>query len=236
MLRVNGISAGYKGLDVLRDVSITLEKGEFVAIVGANGAGKSTLLKSISGTVRCTSGGISFMDQNITRMDAHKRTGLGIIHVPEGRRIFPSLTVLENLELGAFRSEARRSIKENLETVFRFFPILRERAKQMANTFSGGEQQMLAIGRGIMSEPHLLMLDEPSLGLSPKLGDTIFDIIREIQEKMKIAILLVEQRAVEALDLCDRGYILEQGRVIISSDRESLKGNPIIQKSYLGVV
>ena len=176
------------------------------------------------------------MDQNITRMDAHKRTGLGIIHVPEGRRIFPSLTVLENLELGAFRSEARRSIKENLETVFRFFPILRERAKQMANTFSGGEQQMLAIGRGIMSEPHLLMLDEPSLGLSPKLGDTIFDIIREIQEKMKIAILLVEQRAVEALDLCDRGYILEQGRVIISSDRESLKGNPIIQKSYLGVV
>ena len=236
MLRVNGISAGYSGLEVLQNVSITLEKGEFVAIVGPNGAGKSTLLKSISGTVRCTSGGISFMDQNITRMDAHKRTGLGIIHVPEGRRIFPSLTVLENLELGAFRSEARRSIKENLETVFRFFPILRERAKQMANTFSGGEQQMLAIGRGIMSEPHLLMLDEPSLGLSPKLGDTIFDIIREIQEKMKIAILLVEQRAVEALDLCDRGYILEQGRVIISSDRESLKGNPIIQKSYLGVV
>ena len=236
MLKVNGIYAGYRGLDVLRDVSITLEKGEFVAIVGSNGAGKSTLLKSISGTVRCTSGEIYFMDENIIHLDAHKRTGLGIVQVPEGRRIFPSLTVLENLELGAFRSEARSSIKENLETVFRFFPILKERAKQMANTFSGGEQQMLAIGRGLMSMPHLLMLDEPSLGLSPKLGDMIFDIIQEIQEKMKIAILLVEQRAVEALDLCDRGYILEQGRVIISSDRESLKGNPIIQKSYLGVV
>ena len=236
MLKVNGIYSGYRGLDVLRDVSITLEKGEFVAIVGSNGAGKSTLLKSISGTVRCTSGEIYFMDENIIHLDAHKRTGLGIVQVPEGRRIFPSLTVLENLELGAFRSEARSSIKENLETVFRFFPILKERAKQMANTFSGGEQQMLAIGRGLMSMPHLLMLDEPSLGLSPKLGDMIFDIIQEIQEKMKIAILLVEQRAVEALDLCDRGYILERGRVIIGSDRESLKGNPMIQKSYLGVV
>jgi branched-chain amino acid transport system ATP-binding protein len=236
MLRVNGISAGYRGLDVLKNVSITLEKGEFVAIVGANGAGKSTLLKSISGTVRCTSGEMYFMDKNIIRMDAHKRTELGIIQVPEGRRVFPSLTVLENLELGAFRSEARRSIKENLETVFKLFPILKERGKQMASTFSGGEQQMLAIGRGLMSMPRLLMLDEPSLGLSPKLGDAIFDIIREIQEKLKIAILLVEQRAVEALELCDRGYILEQGRIVLSSDRESLRGNPTIQKSYLGVV
>jgi branched-chain amino acid transport system ATP-binding protein len=236
MLRVNGISAGYGGLEVLRNVSITLEQGEFVAIVGPNGAGKSTLLKSISGTVRCTSGEIYFRDENIIRLDAHKRTGLGIIQVPEGRRIFPSLTVLENLELGAFRSEARGSIQENLEAVFKLFPILQERSKQMASTFSGGEQQMLAIGRGLMARPHLLMLDEPSLGLSPKLGDMIFDAIREIQTKLKIAVLLVEQRAVEALELCDRGYILEQGRIVISSDRASLMGNPIIQKSYLGVV
>ncbi len=236
MLRVNGISAGYGGLEVLRNVSITLEQGEFVAVVGPNGAGKSTLLKSISGTVRCASGEICFMNENIVRLDAHKRTGRGIIHVPEGRRIFPSLSVLENLELGAFRKEARGSMKENLGAVFKLFPILEERKEQMASTFSGGEQQMLAIGRGLMAKPQLLMLDEPSLGLSPKLGDMIFDSIREIQMKLKIAVLLVEQRAVEALELCDRGYILEQGRIVLSSDRASLMGNPIIQKSYLGVV
>lgn len=234
MLRVNGISAEYSGLKVLQDVSITLEEGEFVAIVGPNGAGKSTLLKTISGTVQCASGEIYFMDEDITHMDAHKRTGLGIIQVPEGRRVFPSLTVLENLELGAYRAGARSSMGENLEVVFRFFPILKDRRKQLASTFSGGEQQMLAIGRGLMSMPHLLMLDEPSLGLSPKLGDMIFDAIREIQEKLKVSILLVEQRAVEALELCNRGYILESGSVVLGSDRESLMGNPIIQKSYLG--
>ncbi len=234
MLKANGVSAKYSGLEVLQNVSISLGKEEFVAIVGPNGAGKSTFLKAISGTVPCTSGEIYFMDESITHMDAHKRTGLGIIHVPEGRRIFPSLTVLENLELGAFRSEARRSLKENLQVVFKLFPILRERRQQMAITFSGGEQQMLAIGRGLMAMPRLLMLDEPSLGLSPKLGDMIFDAIQEIQKRLKIAILLVEQRAVEALELCDRGYILESGRVVLGSDRETLMGNPIIQKSYLG--
>jgi len=236
MLRVNEISAGYRGLEVLRNVSITLDEGEFVAIVGPNGAGKSTLLKTISGTVQCSAGEIYFMDENISQMDAYKRTGLGIIQVPEGRRVFPSLTVLENLELGAYRARARDSIGENLEVVFRLFPILKDRRSQMASTFSGGEQQMLAIGRGLMSMPRILMLDEPSLGLSPKLGDEIFDVIQEIREKLKIAILLVEQRAVEALELCDRGYILESGRIVLGSDRESLLGNPIIQKSYLGAM
>jgi branched-chain amino acid transport system ATP-binding protein len=236
MLRVKEISAGYSGLEVLRNVSITLEEGEFVAIVGPNGAGKSTLLKTISGTVQCSAGEIYFLDENISQMDAHKRTGLGIIQVPEGRRVFPSLTVLENLELGAYRAGARGSMGENLEVVFRLFPVLKDRRNQLASTFSGGEQQMLAIGRGLMSMPRVLMLDEPSLGLSPKLGDEIFDAIQEIREKLKIAILLVEQRAVEALELCDRGYILESGRIVLGSDRESLLGNPIIQKSYLGAM
>jgi branched-chain amino acid transport system ATP-binding protein len=236
MLRVNEISAGYSGLEVLRNVSITLEEGEFVAIVGPNGAGKSTLLKTISGTVQCSAGEIFFMDEKISQMDAHKRTGLGIIQVPEGRRVFPSLTVLENLELGAYRAGARGSMGENLEVVFRLFPVLKDRRSQLASTFSGGEQQMLAIGRGLMSMPRVLMLDEPSLGLSPKLGDEIFDVIQEIREKLKIAILLVEQRAVEALELCDRGYILESGKIVLGSDRKSLLGNPIIQKSYLGAM
>jgi len=236
MLRVNGVSAKYSGLEVLQNVSITLEEGEFAAVVGPNGAGKSTLLKTISGTVQCTSGEIYFMDQNITQIDSYKRTGLGIIQVPEGRRIFPSLTVLENLELGAYRAEARGLMEESLQFVFRLFPVLKKRCNQMASTFSGGEQQMLAIGRGLMSIPRILMLDEPSLGLSPKLGDEIFEIIQEIRQKLKIAILLVEQRATEALELCDRGYVMVSGRIVLESDRESLLGNPIIQKSYLGAM
>lgn len=236
MLNVKEIISGYSGMEVLQRVSITLGDGEFVSIIGPNGAGKSTLLKSISGTVKCTSGEIHFMDINITKMDAHKRTKLGIIHIPEGRRVFPSLTVNENLELGAYRSEARASTKENFEIVLELFPILRERHNQLAGTLSGGEQQMLAIGRGLMAMPHLLMLDEPSSGLSPLLADRIFETIKDIRQKLKFSILLVEQRATEALELCDRGYILESGRITMGGDREILIGNPIVQKAYLGTM
>jgi branched-chain amino acid transport system ATP-binding protein len=234
MLNVKEITIAYGGMEALHKVSIKLEGGEFLSIIGSNGAGKSTLLKAISGTVKCTSGEIYFMDTNITRMIPCKRTELGIIHIPEGRRIFPNLTVTENLELGAYRSEARHSVAKNLPIITQFFPILKERRNQLGGTLSGGEQQMLAIGRGLMANPRLLMLDEPSLGLSPLLADFIFDVIKDIREKLKFNIILVEQRAIEALELCDRGYILESGRITISSDRETLIGNSLVQKAYLG--
>jgi branched-chain amino acid transport system ATP-binding protein len=234
MLKLNEIIAEYKGMEALKRVSITLGKDEFVSVIGPNGAGKSTLLKAISGTVRCVSGEIYFMDTNISKMEAYKRTRLGIIHIPEGRRIFPSLTVAGNLELGAYNPEAHALITENLKLVLDLFPRLKDRRDQMAGSLSGGEQQMLAIGRGLMAIPKILMLDEPSLGLSPLLGDLIFETIREIRQKLKFSILLVEQRAVEALELCDRGYILETGRITMSSDRETLLGSPMVQKAYLG--
>jgi len=234
MLKVNEIVAEYSGMKALHQVSITLNDGEFVSIIGSNGAGKSTLLKAVSGTVRCSSGQIFFGEKNITKVPAHRRTGLGIIHIPEGRRIFPSLSVVENLTVGAYRQGARSSIPGNLEKVLKFFPILQERHSQLGGSLSGGEQQMLAIGRGLMAMPQILMLDEPSLGFSPRMADFIFDAIKDMREKLKFGILLVEQRAMEALELCDRGYILETGRVTLSSDRQNLIGNPLVQRAYLG--
>lgn len=236
MLEVKEVTTEYSGMKALHGVSMMLREDEFVSIVGPNGAGKSTLLKTISGTAKASSGEIYFMGTDITRMKAHKRTGLGIIHIPEGRRVFPSLTVLENLEIGAYRPEARDSVKKNLETVLNIFPVLKKRYNQSAGTLSGGEQQMLAIGRGLMSMPRFLMLDEPSLGLSPVMADLIFETIREIRQRLKFSILLVEQRAVEALEFCDRAYILESGKITMSGDRTTLVGNPMIQKAYLGTV
>jgi branched-chain amino acid transport system ATP-binding protein len=236
MLQVKEVTTEYSGMKALDRVSVTVGENEFISIIGPNGAGKSTLLKTISGTVKSSSGETHFMDTNITQMKSYNRTRLGIIHIPEGRRVFPSLTVTENLELGAYRTEARSSSKESLEIVLRLFPILRERRNQLAGTLSGGEQQMLAIGRGLMSLPRLLMLDEPSLGLSPLLADSIFEAIKDIRQKLKLSILLVEQRAVEALELCDRAYILESGRIVMSSDREALMGHPMVQKAYLGTL
>jgi branched-chain amino acid transport system ATP-binding protein len=234
MLRINEVTAEYSGMKALQGISITVRDNEVVSIVGSNGAGKSTLLKTISGTVKCTSGEILFRDVDITRLEAHKRTGMGIIHIPEGRQVFPSMTVIENLEVGAYCRKARSSISENLGRVLDFFPILRERRTQLAGSLSGGEQQMLAIGRGLMTVPVLLMLDEPSLGVSPKLTNFIFDTIRTLHEKMKFSVILVEQRAAEALELCDRGYLLESGRISMSGTQEEMIGNPKVQKAYLG--
>ena len=235
MLTVEDIVVEYAGVAALHKVSMNLAEGEFVSIVGPNGAGKSTFLKAISGTVACKSGRILFGDLNITEMPAHKRTELGIIHIPEGRRIFPSLTVMENLEIGAYRQEARTSKAKTLEMVFEYFPILKERSEQRGSSLSGGEQQM-ALSRGLMSKPRILMLDEPSLGLSPRLVEVIFEAIRKLQENLKFSILLVEQRAHEALELCNRGYILESGRISMSGDREHLMGNSVVQRAYLGAV
>ncbi len=236
MLEVNEITTEYRGMKALDRVSIALGNDDFVSIIGPNGAGKSTLLKAISGTVTCASGEIFFMGRNMTHMKAYRRTRLGMIHIPEGRRVFPSLSVAENLELGAYRPEARRSVVKNLETVSGLFPVLRERRNQPAGTLSGGEQQMLAIGRGLMAMPLLLMLDEPSLGLSPVMADFIFETIRTIRERLEFSILLVEQRAVEALEFCDRAYILESGRITLSGNRETLAENRMIQRAYLGTV
>jgi branched-chain amino acid transport system ATP-binding protein len=236
MLEVKEVTTEYSGMKALRNVSITLEENKFVSIVGPNGAGKSTLLKTISGTAMASSGEIYFMGANITRMKAYKRTRMGIIHIPEGRRVFPSLSVYENLEIGAYRAEARGSAEKNIENVLTLFPKLKARRNQSAGTLSGGEQQMLAIGRGLMSMPCLLMLDEPSLGLAPVMADFIFDTIREIRQRMKFSILLIEQRAVEALEFCDSAYILESGKITMSGNRETLLGNPMIQKTYLGEV
>ena len=234
MLRVEEIIAGYGGMLALEKVSIVVGDGDFISIVGPNGAGKSTILKAISGTVQCTSGNISFNGADITQIPAHRRTELGIIHVPEGRRIFPSLTVMENLEIGAYRPGARDSADKTLDIVLEYFPILKERQTQPGGTLSGGEQQMLAISRGLMAKPSVLMLDEPSLGLSPRLTEVIFEAIKDLRENLRFSILLVEQRAAEALELYDRGYILESGRITMSGNREDLMGNPVVQRAYLG--
>ncbi len=236
MIEVNGVTTAYSGMKALDNISLSLEENEFVSVIGPNGAGKSTLLKTISGTVKSTTGEIFFMGSNITRMKAHSRTRLGIIHIPEGRRVFPSLTVTENLEVGAYRPEARHSVTKNLETVAGLFPILRQRHNQPAGTLSGGEQQMLAIGRGLMAMPRFLMLDEPSLGLSPVVADFIFETIRAIRDSLRFTILLVEQRAVEALEFCDRAYVLESGRIVLSGDRETLVEDRMVQRAYLGTV
>jgi len=234
MLRISGLSVSYGGLRALDDVSLDVAEGEFVTIVGPNGAGKTTLLKAISGSVRGTAGRIEFRDRDMTPLAAHQRAALGIAHVPEGRRIFSSLSVLENLELGSYRRAARGLRGEGLEAVLAIFPVLRERRQQLAGSLSGGEQQMLALGRGLMAQPDLLLLDEPSQGLGPRVVEQIFETIDRIRKARRLTILLVEQRVVEALELCDRGYVLETGRVALEGAHDALLADPRVQRAYLG--
>ena len=234
MLKISGLSVSYGGLRALEDVALEMAEGEFVTIVGPNGAGKTTLLKAISGSVRGTAGRIEFRNRDITPLAAHQRAALGIAHVPEGRRIFPSLSVLENLELGSYRRAARRQRSEGLEAVLAIFPVLRERRPQLAGSLSGGEQQMLALGRGLMAQPDLLLLDEPSQGLGPRVVEQIFETIDRIRKARRLTILLVEQRVVEALELCDRGYVLETGRVALEGAHDVLLADPRVQRAYLG--
>ena len=235
MLRISGLSVSYGGLHALEDVSLEVAEGEFVTIVGPNGAGKTTLLKAISGSARAAAGRLEFRGQDMTPLRSHQRAALGIAHVPEGRRVFASLSVLENLELGSYRRAARGQRGEALETVLALFPVLRERRAQMAGSLSGGEQQMLALGRGLMAAPDLLLLDEPSQGLAPRIVEQIFETIDRIRRERHLTILLVEQRVVEALELCDRGYVLETGRVALAGSHDALLGDPRVQRAYLGV-
>lgn len=235
MLEIDAITVGYNATPVLRDVTIQVQPGQLVAVVGPNGAGKSTLFKTISGVLTPRSGSLRFEGVDIRDIPASQRPHLGIAHVPEGRQVFPSLTVLENLELGATTEAGRRDWTVNLEKILNWLPRLAERRDQMAGTLSGGEQQMLAIGRGLASSPKLLMLDEPSMGLSPVMADFIFERLIEIRRQTQLTVLLVEQRVAEALESADYGYVLEAGRVVLEGSHEVLSSNDRVRQAYLGM-
>jgi branched-chain amino acid transport system ATP-binding protein len=235
MLELDALSAAYGDHEVLHGVSLAVGARDFVAIVGPNGAGKSTLFKAISGTVRVTAGTLRFDGRDLGSIPPAARPHLGIAHVPEGRRVFPSLSVEENLAVGAENAADRRSRAEHLERVYNWFPVLAERKRQPAGTLSGGEQQMLAIGRGLASAPKLLMLDEPSMGLAPATADEIFERIVEIHREGECSVLLVEQRVAEAMHYASRAYVLETGRVILAGETAELRRDDRIRRAYLGM-
>jgi branched-chain amino acid transport system ATP-binding protein len=234
MLELDAVHVAYGGLKALDGVSVKVGSGDFVSIVGPNGAGKTTLFKAISGIVKPVAGRILFEGRDLAQVAPSDRPHLGIAHVPEGRQVFPNLTVLENLEMGAWTEAGRRDWAANLDYIQTMFPVLAERSRQLAGTLSGGEQQMVAIGRGLASSPRLLMLDEPSMGLAPTIVDNIFERIIEIRRDKQLTVLLVEQRAVEALQSCDRGYVLETGRVVLEGTHDELLANDQVRKAYLG--
>ncbi len=235
MLEVSNLCVSYGGLRALTDVSLKVSKGQFVTVVGPNGAGKTTLFKTISGVVRPASGTITFMGRNLLTLSASERAHLGIAHVPEGRQVFKTLTVRENLEMGAYPKAGQAQWTRMLDRIHTLFPILAERAGQLAGTLSGGEQQMVAIGRGLACAPRLLMLDEPSMGLAPAVTDTIFERVSQIHKEDGVTILLVEQRVAEALELSDHGYVLETGHMVLDGPYETLLADDRVRKSYLGL-
>jgi branched-chain amino acid transport system ATP-binding protein len=234
VLTVSGIDVYYGDLQALRGVSFSVGQGALVSIIGSNGAGKSTTVRTVSGLLRTRSGRMEFQGENIANCPPSRIVELGISHIPEGRQLFPTMTVRENLEMGARFPHMRRVRAETMELVFAIFPRLRERLTQKAGTLSGGEQQMLAIGRGLMAKPQLLILDEPSLGLSPLLVSTIFEVIRQINEQ-GTSILLIEQNVYHALALSQQAYVLENGRVVMHGSGNELLEDPQIRKTYLGL-
>jgi branched-chain amino acid transport system ATP-binding protein len=234
MIELNHVSASYGTVPAIIDVTIKVGEAEAVGLLGANGAGKSTTLRAISGLVKLRTGGITFLGQDLAVLPPHKISELGIAHVPEGRQVFPDMTVMENLEIGSYAPRAKPERQRSLDLVYSIFPRLAERRWQYAGTMSGGEQQMLAVGRGLMLKPRLLMLDEPSLGLAPVMCDVTFEKIAEIH-KMGTAILLVEQNVSRALTLVDRAYVLESGKVIMHGSSEELANNKQVQAAYLGI-
>jgi branched-chain amino acid transport system ATP-binding protein len=234
LLEISGVDAFYGRVQALHGVSITCDQGEIVALIGSNGAGKTTTLRTVSGLMHPARGTITFAGENITTTSAHKIVGLGICQSPEGRRLFPRMQVVDNLRMGAYTRSDKAGILQDMERVFTLFPRLKERETQLAGTLSGGEQQMLAIGRAMMSRPKLLMLDEPSLGLAPILVDTIFKTILEINAA-GTPVLLVEQNAVRALEVAHRGYVLETGNIVQTGTGKELLNSPDVQRAYLGM-
>lgn len=234
LLEVENLHAYYGNIHALKGVSLEVEQGEIVTLIGANGAGKTTTLRSISGLLHPREGDIKMNGESLSQYKAHELVRRGVAMVPEGRGVFARLTVLENLEMGAYHRTDRKNIKQEMEHVFELFPRLRERRSQVAGTLSGGEQQMLATGRALMSRPNLLLMDEPSMGLAPILVETIFDIIKEINSE-GTTILLVEQNAHMALQIADRGYVLQTGEIVLSDSAKALQANEMVQKAYLGI-
>ncbi len=235
LLEVDGVSSGYGDIPVLADVGLHVGRDEIVAVVGANGAGKTTLLRTISGLIGATAGTIRFEGGPLGGRPAHDVVSLGLVMVPEGGRLFPFMTVRENLELGAFNTSARGSMQETFEEVYALFPVLAERRDQLAGSLSGGERQMCAIARAVMSRPKLLMLDEPSLGLSPLMVERVFELILSLVQRKNLAILLVEQNVGDALGMASRGYVIERGRVVKTGAGRLLLDDPEVQQAYLGL-
>jgi branched-chain amino acid transport system ATP-binding protein len=233
MLEIGGLRAGYGPAEILRGIDLTVRPGEIVAVLGANGVGKTTLNRAISGVIKARSGTIRFRDEDVAGLSPAAIVTRGLIHVPEGRRIFPNMSVRENLIMGSY-ARAKKNRARNLDRVFATFPRLLERARQAAGTLSGGEQQMLAIGRGMMAEPLLLILDEPSLGLSPLLVEEMFALIGRINAE-GLAVMLVEQNVMQSLALAHRAYIIEQGEIVLSGAAAALAADPALQKAYLGL-
>ena len=233
MLEVKDLAVYYGMIHAIKGVSFEVNKGEIIALIGANGAGKTTILHTITGLLSPKRGSIKFEGKELTKIPAHKIVSLGMAHVPEGRRVFAELSVYQNLKLGAYTRSDKKEIEETMETVYQRFPRLRERKNQMAGTLSGGEQQMLAMGRALMSHPQIILMDEPSMGLSPILVNEIFDIIRSVNEA-GTTVLLVEQNAKKALEIADRAYVLETGRIVTSGPADALMNDDSIKKAYLG--
>jgi branched-chain amino acid transport system ATP-binding protein len=233
LLRIEDIAVYYGGIQALKKVSLHVQSGELLAIIGANGAGKTTLLRTISGVLRARSGSIRFDDRELTRLSPHDIVHLGIAHSPEGRQLFGGLTTIENLRLGAVQRKDRAAIDQDVDYVYQLFPVLKERRLQRAGTLSGGEQQMLAIGRALMARPRLLLLDEPSLGLAPLLVERIFEVIARLKLE-RVTLVLVEQNARMALEVADRAYVMETGRVKLEGPARELAANPAVEQAYLG--
>ncbi len=235
ILELNNVDTGYGEAQALWDVSLRAREGEITVVLGSNGAGKTTTLRVTTGILSPWKGDIKYMEKSIVKAPTHKRAEMGIIMVPEGRRLWPQLTVYETLELGAYTKRAEEKFEENLEIVYTLFPILKERSSQLAGTLSGGESQMLAIARALMSSPKILLMDEPSLGLAPKLILDVFKVIEKLRDDLKLTVLLVEQNVHMALQIADHGYVLEQGRIVMEGSREELEESERIRKAYLGL-
>ena len=233
MLSVNNLQVHYGMIQAIKEVSFEVNEGEVIALIGANGAGKTTILHTVSGLLQPTKGSVIFEGQDITKVPAHKIVSLGMAHVPEGRRVFAQLTVLENLKLGAYTRKDKNEMEETLKMIYKRFPRLEERKNQIAGTLSGGEQQMLAMGRALMSHPKIILMDEPSMGLSPIFVEEVFKIIRDISAE-GVTVLLVEQNAKKALNIADRAYVLETGNIILQGDAKKLMNDESVKKAYLG--